>query len=71
MLVPRGTFYSSTGGKWIFVLDPDGKKAYRRSIRLGRQNPRHYEVLEGLEPGERVIINGYESYGDAKILTIN
>ena len=71
VLVPRGTFYSSTGGKWIFVLDPDGKKAYRRSIRLGRQNPRHYEVLEGLEPGERVIINGYESYGDAKILTIN
>jgi len=71
VLVPRGTFYSATGGKWIFVLDKDGNKAYRRQIRLGRQNPRYYEVLEGLEPGERVIINGYESYGDAKILTIN
>lgn len=71
VLVPRGTFYSVTGGKWIFVLDKDGNKAYRRQIRLGRQNPRYYEVLEGLEPGERVIINGYESYGDAKILSIN
>lgn len=70
ILIPKGTFYSATGGKWIFVLDSDGKKAYRRNIRLGRQNPAHYEVLEGLEPGERVIVNGYEAYGDAKILKI-
>lgn len=70
VVIPKGSFYSDTGGKWIFVLDPSGRKAYRRNIRLGRQNPEYYEVLEGLEPGERVIINGYESYGDAASLTI-
>lgn len=70
ILIPKGTFFSATGGKWIFVLDKDGKKAYRRSIRLGRQNPQYYEVLEGLEPGERVIVNGYEAYGGAKVLKI-
>ncbi|MDE6561388.1 MAG: HlyD family efflux transporter periplasmic adaptor subunit [Muribaculaceae bacterium] len=71
IVIPKGTFYSATGGKWIFVVDSSGKKAYRRNIRLGRQNPEFYEVLEGLEPGERVITNGYESYGDATSLTIN
>ncbi|MDE7421984.1 MAG: efflux RND transporter periplasmic adaptor subunit [Muribaculaceae bacterium] len=70
IVIPKGTFYSTTGGKWIFVVDSSGKKAYRRNIRLGRQNPEYYEVLEGLEPGERVITNGYESYGDATILKI-
>lgn len=70
VVIPKGTFYSATGGKWIFVLDSSGKKAYRRNIRLGRQNPEYFEVLEGLEPGERVITNGYESYGDATILKI-
>lgn len=68
ILIPRGTFYSATGGKWIFVVDKDGTKAYRRNIRLGRHNPQYYEVLEGLEPGEKVIVNGYESYGDSKTL---
>lgn len=71
VVIPKGSFYSTTAGKWIFVVDPSGHKAYRRSIRLGRQNPEYYEVLEGLLPGERVIINGYESYGDAASLTIN
>lgn len=71
VIIPRGSFFSQTGGKWIYVVDKDGKKAYRRNIRLGRQNPKYYEVLEGLEPGERVIVNGYESYGDAKTLTID
>ena len=70
VVIPKGTFYSATGGKWIFVVDSSGKKAYRRNIRLGRQNPEYYEVLEGLEPGEKVITNGYESYGDAKVLKI-
>lgn len=70
VVIPKGSFYSTTGGKWIFVVDSSGKKAYRRNIRLGRQNPEFYEVLEGLEPGEKVITNGYESYGDATILTI-
>lgn len=69
VVIPRGSFYSVTGGKWVFVLDQNGKKAYRRNIRLGRQNSDYYEVLEGLEPGEKVIVNGYESYGDATSLT--
>lgn len=71
VVIPKGSFYSATGGKWIFVVDSSGKKAYRRNIRLGRQNPEYYEVLEGLEPGEKVIVNGYESYGDATSLSIN
>ncbi len=70
LVIPKGTFYSATGGRWIFVVDRTGSKAYRRNIRLGRQNPESYEVLEGLEPGERVIVNGYESYSDASTLTI-
>ena len=70
VVIPKGSFYSATGGKWIFVIDASGKKAYRRNIRLGRQNPEYYEVLEGLEPGERVITNGYESYGEATVLKI-
>ena len=59
ILVPRGGFYRSTGGTWIFVLDPDGHRARRREIRIGRQNASHYEVLSGLHPGERVIISPY------------
>ena len=52
------------------VLDKDGKKAYRRQIRIGRQNPQYYEVLEGLEKGERVIVSGYESYKDNEVLIL-
>lgn len=52
------------------MLDASGHKAYRRNIRIGRQNPQYYEVLEGLEPGERVIVSGYESYKDYKELRI-
>ena len=62
VLIPKGTFFQVTGGNWIFVVDKDGKKAYRRKIRIGRQNPQYYEVVEGLEKGERVIVSGYESY---------
>lgn len=70
VLLPRGTFYQATGGKWIFVVDKDGRKAYRRSIRIGRQNPQYYEVLEGLEKGEKVIISGYEAFKDNEILIL-
>ncbi len=70
VIIPKGTFYSVTGGTWIFVLDKDGRKAYRRKIRIGRQNPQYYEVLEGLEPGEKVIVSGYESYKDNEILVL-
>ena len=70
VLIPKGTFYSVTGGNWIFVLDSDGNKAYRRNIRIGRQNPQYYEVLEGLEPGEKVIVSGYEAFKDNEVLVI-
>ncbi|MBR3454442.1 MAG: HlyD family efflux transporter periplasmic adaptor subunit [Bacteroidaceae bacterium] len=71
VIIPRGTFFQTTGGQWIFVLDKNGTKAYRRNIRIGRQNPQFYEVLEGLEPGERVITNGYEAFKDNEVLDIN
>ena len=70
VLIPRGTFFQTTGGQWIFVLDKSGSKAYRRNVRIGRQNPQHYEVLEGLEPGERVITSGYEAFKDNEVLVI-
>ena len=70
IIIPKGTFFQSTGGSWIFVLDPDGKKAYRRSIKIGRQNPQYYEVLEGLEAGEKVIVSSYESYKDNEVLVL-
>ena len=70
VLIPRGTFFQTTGGQWIFVLSRDGRHAYRRHIRIGRQNPRHYEVLEGLDPGERVITSGYEAYKDFEQLEV-
>ena len=70
ILIPRGTFFQKTGGAWIYVLSADGRTAYRRSIRIGRQNPQYYEVLEGLEPGECVITSGYEGFGDNERLEI-
>jgi len=68
IIIPRGTFYQKTGGKWIYVLNKEGTKAIKREIHIGRQNPQYYEVLEGLEPGEKVITSGYETYGDSDVL---
>ena len=68
IIIPRGTFYQKTGGKWIYVVSPDGGKAVKREIRIGRQNPQFFEVLEGLEAGERVIISGYDTFGDNDVL---
>lgn len=69
-LIPRGTFFQTTGGNWIFVLDKSGRKAYRRNISIARQNPQYYEVTDGLEPGERVITSGYEAFKDNEVLVI-
>lgn len=71
VLLPRGAFFQTTGGNWIFVLDRDGRKAYRREVRIGRQNAQYYEVLEGLEPGEQVIVSGYEAFGDNEVLRLD
>lgn len=68
ILIPRGAFYQNTGGQWIFVVTEDGKKAVRRNIRIGRQNPLYYEVLSGIDPGEKVITSSYDNYGDAQEL---
>lgn len=70
IIIQRGSFYQKTGGKWIYVLSEDGTKAEKRNIRIGRQNPQYYEVLEGLQPGEKVIVSGYESFGDNDVLVI-
>ena len=71
ILIPRGSFFQHTGGRWIYVIDESGEKAYKREIRIGRQNPQYYEVLEGLKPGEKVITSSYDKYGDNEVLVIN
>lgn len=70
LMIPKGAFFASTGGQWIFVLSADDSKAFRRPIRIGRQNPQTYEVLDGLEAGERVLTSGYEAFGDNDVLSI-
>lgn len=70
VMIPRGAFYQSTGGQWIFVLSPDGSEAYRRNIKIGKQNPQYYQVIEGVEPGEKVITSGYEMYGENERLIL-
>lgn len=72
ILVPKGSFYQTTGGQWIFVVDPTGTFAVKQNIQVGRQNPVYYEITEGLEPGQKVIISGYEYFGDVqKLLLVN
>ena len=68
IIISKGMFFQKTGGAWIYVLTEDGSQAVRREIRIGRQNPQYYEVLEGLEPGEKVVVSGYDSFGDAERL---
>lgn len=70
VIIPRGTFYQQTGGRWIYVISEDGSKAVKRPISLGRQNPKYYEVLEGIEPGEKVIVSGYASFGENDVLLL-
>ncbi len=70
IMIPRGAFYQTTGGQWIYVLSKDGKRAVRREITIGRQNPQFYEVTSGLQPGERVVTSSYESFGDAQELIL-
>jgi HlyD family secretion protein len=70
VLLPKGGFYQQTGGNWIFKVSADGKTAYKKDIQLGRQNPDYYEVLEGLQPGEKVITSSYENYGNMQELVL-
>ncbi len=64
ILLPKGGFFQSTGGQWVYVLNENGSEASKRSIRIGKQNPQYYEVLEGLNPGEKVITSSYDLFGD-------
>ena len=70
VLLPRGGFYQKTGGQWVYVVDKSGDFAVKRTIKLGRQNPQMFEVLEGLEPGEEVITSSYDNFGDIDRLVI-
>ena len=70
LIINRGGFYQSTGGNWIFVLDEKGRIANKRTIKIGRQNPENFEVIEGLKVGESVIVSGYETMGESEVLVI-
>lgn len=69
LLLPVGGFYKDTGGNWVFALDAENH-AVRRNIKLGRKSPDYYEVLEGLEPGDKVITSSYENFGNNEVLVL-
>jgi HlyD family secretion protein len=70
LIIDKGNFYQQTGGQWIFKLDKSENKAYKTNITVGRQNPGQYEVLEGLSAGDKVIISGYNNFGEAQELVL-
>ncbi len=70
LLLPKGGFFQSTGGQWVFVVNPNGNEALKRDIRIGKQNSRYYEVLDGLQPGEQVITSNYDSFGTAERIVL-
>jgi HlyD family secretion protein len=70
VLVPKGGFFQATGGNWIFKVSDDGKKAYRTDIQLGMQNPDYYQVVQGLQPGDKVVTSSYENYGTMQELVL-
>jgi len=63
VMLPRGGFFQSTGGQWVYILNDKGNEATKRNIKIGKQNPQYYEILEGLKAGEKVITSGYEMFG--------
>ncbi len=71
VIIPRGDFFSQTSGEWIYKLSPDGRSATKVNIELGRQNPKYYEVLSGLQPGDRVVVSGYDKFTGAEELVID
>ena len=70
LIIPRGDFYQHTSGRWIYRLSPDGHTARKTPIEIGRQNPQQYEILSGLHPGDRVVVNGYDKLGDIEELVV-
>jgi HlyD family secretion protein len=70
LLLAKGGFYQQTGGNWVFKVDNDGKTAYKVDVQLGRQNPDYYEVLSGLQPGDKIVTSSYENYGNMQELAL-
>jgi HlyD family secretion protein len=70
LLLKRGSFYQSTGGQWVYILDNSNNEATKRKISLGRQNPNYYEILNGLNPGDKVIISDYSNYSDNDVIKL-
>jgi len=70
VLLPKGGFYQQTGGNWVFKVSDNGKTAYKVNVQLGRQNPDYYEVINGLQPGDKVVTSSYENYGDMQELVL-
>ncbi len=70
LLLAKGGFFEQTGGKWVFKLSADGSKAYRADVKLGKQNPDYYQVLSGLEPGDKVIVSSYANFGEMEELVL-
>jgi len=70
LLLPKGGFFNSTGGQWVFVVNPNGGDAIKRTIKIGKQNSRYYEVLDGLQPGDEVITSNYDSFGEAERIVL-
>ena len=70
IVIPKGSFFQMTGGQWIFKVNETGDRATKVNISIGRQNPQQYEILDGLKPGDRVIVSGYDNFGDAEEIVI-
>jgi multidrug efflux pump subunit AcrA (membrane-fusion protein) len=70
LVIPKGSFFQMTGGQWIFRINEAGDKATKVNISIGRQNPQQYEILDGLKPGDRVIVSGYDNFGDAEEIVL-
>lgn len=70
VIIPRGSFYQASGGEYMYVVDEEGRTARRRPVRIGRQNPQYYEIVEGLQPGDKVIISGYDLFGENERLIL-
>ena len=70
LLLSRGGFYQATGGNWVYKVTEDGEEAVRQDIQLGRQTPEYFEVLSGLEPGDKVITSSYDTFGDNEVLNL-
>lgn len=70
LVIPRGDFFQATGGQWIYKLNESGTKAHKVNISIGRQNPQQYEITGGLQPGDKVIVTGYSTFGEAEELVL-